>query len=110
MNQSKGINYFEEKVGQVEPFSLVAFGIPLSSRYGKAGELVDMLQFAEMATRDGVASLVTELFYDSKACVCEVKLVDWASAEGKASVIRVGEQTISQFTVDGDIYHRSGSC
>jgi hypothetical protein len=41
-----------EKVPEVEPTGLAAFGIDIISRYGKARELFEMLEFCE-----GVAKL-----------------------------------------------------
>lgn len=37
--------YFDEKARQIDCSDLVSFGIPISSRYGKAHELAEMLLF-----------------------------------------------------------------
>ena len=61
---------FDEKAHQLSTCSLTAFGIELTTRYSKCGEMIDMLQFAQLAAQAGAASLVKALFYDSKAAVC----------------------------------------
>ena len=69
-------DYFAEKAEQVKPDNLVAFGIPISSRYGKADELIEMLSFCQLVAEDNIAHSVKELFYDSKANICSITLVD----------------------------------
>jgi hypothetical protein len=48
-------DYFGEKSQQVEPSCLTVFGIPISSRYGEAGELIELMRFAELAARGKVS-------------------------------------------------------
>ena len=68
------ISWFCEKGTQVKPSRLVAFGIPIDSRYGKATEIRCMLAFVERAALTGVARYIASVFYDSKACICGYEL------------------------------------
>ena len=67
-------DYFGERSRQVEPGTLVAFGIEVTSRYGQAQELIELLDFAESAARKGVAHLVKKAYYNSKECMCDFTL------------------------------------
>lgn len=100
-------DYFAEKAGQVEPETLTAFGITISSRYGKADELIEMLSFCRMAALEHIEHFVKEVFYDSKACVCSFKL-DRTVTSGDAiasHVHAIAKKTISQFELFGYIDH-----
>jgi hypothetical protein len=46
--------FFDEKVSQVSTGNVVAFGIPLMSRYSKANELAEMLLFARIIALAGL--------------------------------------------------------
>ncbi|TBW07888.1 hypothetical protein E0E52_10555 [Azotobacter chroococcum] len=70
------MGWFEEKAKQVSPAVVVAFGIELVSRYGKAGELREMLEFAEAVATERAERYVSKVFYDSKAGLCTFELVD----------------------------------
>jgi hypothetical protein len=69
-------DYFSEKAQQVDPNSLIAFGIKVSSRYGKADEICAMINFAREAAISKVNSYVKSIFYDSKAAICNFELSD----------------------------------
>lgn len=100
------MDYFGEKTHQVS-CDLVAFGISLQTRYGKADELVEMINFARLAAIKGLHPLVDKLFYDSKACLCTIELLDesqWSSDEGRA-LRECAVQSIRQFQWDGTIGH-----
>lgn len=94
--------WLSEKGGQVEPGSLVAFGIPINSRYSKVLEIMEMLAFAHLAAQAGVAGYVDSVFYDSQSCCCTVQLKP--EAERQPDVARTlgecGDRTLSQFTMD----------
>lgn len=60
--------WFSEKGSQIEPSCMVAFGIKIQSRYGKAYEIIEMIQFATRAAEFGVASYIDSVFFDSKSC------------------------------------------
>ncbi|WP_027823487.1 hypothetical protein [Laribacter hongkongensis] len=69
MNQANEVaqkNWFEDKCQQVSPCVLVAFGIEVSSRYGKSCELVKMLWFASELAINGLEQLVEKVEFDSK--------------------------------------------
>ena len=94
--------WFGEKGTQLEPADLVAFGIPLSSRYGNVSEMIEMLLFAQLVATAGVAWAVASVFYDSKACLCTVEL--HACAERQLDVQAIigecGDMALSCFVMD----------
>lgn len=104
-------DYFDEKTDQVSTDSLIAFGIPIQSRYGKAGELADMLLFAREVALAGLEKRVTKVFYDSKACICSVTcdppLI--AGEDADVTLLAAAKKTISQFEWDGYVYHKDGT-
>jgi hypothetical protein len=85
----------------VEPSSLVAFGIPIESRYGNVCEIHRMLAFTHLAAKCGAASYISNVFYDSKSCNCTITLK--CGADRQAEVLCVvewcAENTLSSFTV-----------
>lgn len=94
-------DWWSEKGSQVEPGALVAFGIPLQSRYGKAHEIMEMLAFAQLSAQAGVAGYVESVFYDSQSCCCTVQVKP--GAERRPDVIELigdcGDRTLCQFTL-----------
>lgn len=101
------MDYFDEKAHQVSPAAVNAFGINLMTRYAKADELVEMLNFAKLAAVAHLHTLVKELFYDSKACLCTIELEDesqWHSDEG-LQLRECAARSIRQFQSDGTIGH-----
>lgn len=100
-------SYFDEKSSQVEPGSLVAFGINIISRYSRADELIEMLSFAQRAALAGVADAVEEAFYDSNACICSFKfsheIAFGDATEKKLFAAAIG--TIGQFDWFGTVHH-----
>lgn len=101
------VNYFEEKQQQVDPQSFVAFGIVVHSRYGKSSEICEMINFSEAVARAGVLQYIEEVFYDSKACLCNIKVTDSLQNDSlESNLIRdCAEKTISQFDWDGIVFH-----
>jgi len=103
-------SYFDEKAEQVEPGILVAFGIKIISRHSRAGELIEMISFAEKAALAGAADSVQEVFYDSNACFCTFEfngdIVPGNPIEQK--IFAAAKATISQFEWMGCIHHRDG--
>lgn len=100
-------NYFAEKATQVEPSNLQAFGIPVSSRYGNADELTEILQFAQLLAQKGIAHQVLKVFYNSKVGICEFDL-DPSVKKGTpvANVIlEAARKTVAQFDWFGGIEH-----
>jgi hypothetical protein len=66
--------FFDEKSIQVEPSSLTAFGVDINSRYGKASELCEMLQFMQDIALNGAGHYIKSIFYDSKAALCFIEV------------------------------------
>ena len=60
------INYFGEKLQQVEPKVMDAFGIRIESRYGNADEIMEMIELAKCFN-------IINIFYDSKAGICNIE-------------------------------------
>lgn len=70
------MGWFEEQVEQVSPAVVVAFGIELLSRHGKAAELREMLAFAEAVAAKQAERYVSKVFYDSAANLCSFELAE----------------------------------
>lgn len=101
--------FFEEKSRQLSVCELVAFGIPISSRYARADELSEMLMFAKEVALCGLQGCVKNVFYDSPACFCIIDLHDnTARYDNEGCAIRTcAEKTIAQFEWGGCVYHRN---
>ncbi len=91
--------WFGEKTAQVEPATFSAFGIAITSRYGKAHEMAEMLTFARLAAVKDFAHYVKEIYYDSKATLCTFELQ--SSVKDCDPVARqlhlLAKESISQF-------------
>lgn len=90
---------FSDKGHQISPDAIEAFGISLSSRYGKCREMIEMLQFAQAAAVGAVAHYVKEVSYDSKASICAFEL-DQSISEGseiERELFSIAKKTISHF-------------
>jgi len=107
MNPKNHEKYFDEKSHQVDCGAIVAFGISVNSRYEKASEIIELINFAMMAVLLGVDNYIKEVFYDSKAYLCTIELepcvqqYDIVSAE----IFKAANKTISQFDWFGTVYH-----
>ena len=101
------MNYFDEKAAQISERALIAFGIPIETRYAKADELVEMLNFTKMVAQVGLEGLVVGLHYDSKSCSCSITLVEnMQFSDPRADVIKdCALKTISQFFWFDECYH-----
>ncbi|MCC7732758.1 hypothetical protein [Klebsiella pneumoniae] len=101
------VNYFEEKAAQISVGGMTAFGITISTRYDRAGEMAEMLQFTKKAARAGLHHFVEEIFYDSKADLCTFKFVDGFDQNGEDAqkFKRIAAETIGQYYIFGDIGH-----
>ena len=101
------MSYFDEKSPQLSTGEIQAFGIDLQSRYARAGEMVEMLEFAELAATRGLHHLVASVFYDSNSCCCNFTLqgdVEPLSDVDEA-IRQCALETIGQFDWDGTVYH-----
>jgi hypothetical protein len=102
-NERAVVDYFADESVQVQPAEFAAFGIPVHSRFGKAGEIVEMIDFAKRAAAVGVAHYVSRLFYNSKTGVCHFHLIESVKEGDMVSnaLLEIGEQTISYFVMFG---------
>lgn len=87
------------------------FGINIWSRYNDDSELYEMLKFCKYLNKIGMTEWVDELFYDSKANMCYIRL---ASNENNSecfyeidAVRTIASLTIDQFELNGVIGHRN---
>lgn len=102
-------SYFGEKSQQLSIFELSAFGIRLSTRYGKVSEMVELLQFAEAVAKSGLAHWIEAAKYDSQAQCC---FFDFAEEEEpppgspeEQAILAAATQTIRQFEWRGAALH-----
>lgn len=104
MENSK--DYFGEKGSQIDG-SLTAFGIYLNSRYGKAREMAEMLNFAHRVARAGLHTLFEEIFYDSNADLCTFIFKNGKEPTGDAveQIEAIASKTLAQYELLGDIGH-----
>jgi hypothetical protein len=58
---------------EVEPERLTAFGVSICSRYGQAGEIIEMLNFVQECAAQGIVKYLDSVFYDSNASMCTIK-------------------------------------
>lgn len=92
-------DWFGEKSSEIDPCTLTAFGIEISSRYGKMHELTEMMGFCGECARRKVENYVRKVFYDSKAAICTFE-IDPAVREDDAvaaAIFAGASETISQF-------------
>ena len=68
------VKWFGDKARQVDLASLIAFGIDVSSRYGKAEELREILKFTESLAVSGCEGFVSCVTYDGEIDTCEIDL------------------------------------
>ena len=101
------MDYFDEKAHQVTANEFFAFGVSLTTRWGKATELVEMINFAKLAALQGLHPLIDKVFYDSQACLCTIGLFDeglWLSEQGKF-LRECAAKSIRQFQWNDTIGH-----
>jgi len=99
------MGWFEEKAEQVSPAHVVAFGIELVSRHGKASELREMLAFAEAVAARQAERYVSKVFYDSAANLCTFELVEVVQQFDPVGRVlwEAADSTIEQFELFGVI-------
>lgn len=100
-------SYFEDKKGQVNEYALVAFGVDIESRHGKARELSELLAFADELAKNRCQHLVKKAFYDSNSCCCTFTFADEIDRFDIEAhiVLDAASRTISQFEWFGMIKH-----
>jgi len=92
-------SFFDEDAEQIEPSSLRAFGVKIYSRYGQSSEIIEMINFACEAARENINDCIEELFYDSKACICNISLKDHIHDNTiDEKITEIGKKTLSQFS------------
>lgn len=89
-----------------------SFKINIWSRYDEDRELAEMLWFCKYLNKAGLTSYIDELFYDSKADLCSIRLIELdqedISTSYEVEAIRVFAQlTIEQFEINGIIGHKN---
>lgn len=101
------MDYFAEKAQQITEVGMLAFGVPIATRWGKAQEMAEMLTFMQYAAARGLHTLVKDVFYDSQACVCTIELHDPSGylTESGLTLRDCAQRAISQFDWDGQIRH-----
>ncbi len=108
MFQRKKLSWFGEKSTQING-TIEAFGIPINSRYGKAKEIIEMINFCELLAVGMINDHVKSVFYDSKSSCATIELIDikeTAHPEFFDIVFECAKDTISQFEWKDNIYHK----
>jgi len=102
--------WFGEKDTQVSPAQFEAFGVSVWSRYGKAGEIAEMLLFVRDVAWEGLESVLEQVFYDSKADLCTFEFSPDFDLKGHKAdtVLSCAKKHISQF-MWGDYVHHSNA-
>jgi hypothetical protein len=99
-------SYFNEKSIQVKHTgSMSSFGIELSSRYGKAWEIVEILNFTIEVAQKDLQTYVESIFYDSNANLCTFEFskdLEQYSDEA-VSIQDCAKKTIAQFEMFGHV-------
>jgi len=108
-------NYFDGKTFQVEPGVLTAFGVQISSQYGKAQELVEMLEFVALVAKEGLLSTINSVFYESETEMCNINWSSTLRMHGfKGSLLEkkllgCALKTLSEFRWLGVKFHGRGA-
>ena len=100
------MDYFEEKADQVSPDTMIAFGIRINSRYGKAWQMSEMLKFTQALAERDLHACVESVFYDSKCDTCSFELSgNGITPAQEIAILACANLHISQFDWDGTIHH-----
>lgn len=88
------------------------FNINIWSRYDDDRELAEMLWFCKYLNKAGLTSYIEELFYDSKADICSIKLIkleeeDIAESYEIEAIRVIAQLTIDQFEINGVVGHKN---
>lgn len=62
--------------GQVTPYDIVSFGIPVCTRHGKAYEMIELIKFTGLLAEKGLTQHLESVFYNSVSCCCEFTFKD----------------------------------
>jgi len=94
--------------GQVSPGTLIAFGISITSRDGRADELRELLDFAETLSNTTDAILVSEAYYCSVKRTCSFSFVPGITPEEEALVLAAAQLTLTRFEWQGSVRRMRG--
>jgi hypothetical protein len=97
-------DWFVEKTQQVEPSKFTAFGVELSSRYGRVSELIEMLQVAYEFASCRLEQFVKGVYCDSKTG-CFFFQLDPSLVKGSESekaLFAIARRRFAHFDWDGD--------
>lgn len=102
--------WFEDKSSQIDHPRIVSFGIEMETRYSRAMEMIEMLEFSYLAACENLNNFVSIVFYDSKADICTFVLSDHLVKYSKQddTLLRIAKKTISQFIWNDLVYHGRG--
>lgn len=80
--------------------------VSVSSRYDDPSEIAELEEFVERCRFRGILHYITEVFYDSKANIAAISVVDAVRVGDVVSVAisEIARETLTQFIdMDGDI-------
>jgi hypothetical protein len=92
----------------IEPREMIVFGVKISTRYGDFYEFFQMLEFIKEAREKNLAHLISEMFYDSNSCLCDIiikKEFEDMKNDRAHPLKFIGLKYLSQFEWDNDTYH-----
>ena len=103
-------SYFEEKSHQVICGPISACGINISSRYDKANEIIELIQFCQEVAKANLHKHIESIFYDSNACICcfEFKPTIYLGCEEERTLKEIALKIIRQFDWFGSVQHGPG--
>jgi len=75
------------------------FGVKINSRYDRAHELFEILNFLIRCRQENVEHYISEVFYDSGSDLCHIEFHDIVKDRDPAwsCIFNIAHQTISQF-------------
>jgi hypothetical protein len=99
------IDFFDERTHQVQPSEFSSFGINITSRYGQAWELVELLNFTQELAEKKLHSFIDGIFYDSKADICTFSVSKTLPKGISDAILKCALLHISQFEWEGIVHH-----
>jgi hypothetical protein len=96
---------FNERYHQIEPKLFKVFDIEISSRYGKIGEIVELLEFCRDCALEGVEDCIARVDYDTKNCIATIDFhKEWTSGEDYKIIKEIATNRLTQFAwEDGEV-------
>ena len=100
------MDYFDEKSAEISVEDMTSFGIHIHTRYGKAWQMAEMLQFTTDVANLDLHRAIAKVFYDSKNDTCYFDLTDdQLPPEKNSAILECAKRRITQFEWDDCIYH-----